>query len=86
MSAQISVDGLDEKGRQEVAQLLQVEQARAEFQGQVHRFTEVCWDRCITKIKPAMDKTDETCISNCVERFLDTSIFLINSLSQQQRK
>ena len=47
---------------------------------QVNKLTETCWDKCVTD-KPGsrLDGKTETCLSNCVERFLDTSL----SISQR---
>lgn len=34
---------------------------------------------------PKMDSRAETCFVNCVERFIDTSQFILNRLEQTQR-
>ncbi|KAI8592483.1 mitochondrial import inner membrane translocase subunit TIM8 [Geranomyces variabilis] len=74
---------LDEKSKQELVQFVENEQRRANFQSTVHQYTDVCWDKCITKVKPTLDKSDEVCLTNCVERFLDSTILLLNSLGAQ---
>lgn len=41
----------------------------------VHSLTDMCWKKCITgNIKQGkLDKTEEGCMANCAERFLDVS-------------
>ena len=60
----------------EVQQFLMMEQQKAQFQSQVHRMVDTCWDRCIDKPRDKLDSRAETCLSNCVERFFDTSIYI----------
>ncbi|KAI8915207.1 hypothetical protein PhCBS80983_g01334 [Powellomyces hirtus] len=80
----IPTQDLDEKSKAELVQFVENEQRRANFQSTVHQYTDTCWDKCITKVKPALDKSDEVCLTNCVERFLDSTILLLNSLGAQQ--
>ncbi|KAI8924984.1 Tim10/DDP family zinc finger protein, partial [Entophlyctis helioformis] len=68
---------LTDSQQKELQSFLASEQQRAAFQAQVHEFTETCWDKCITKIRPSLDKSEEVCISNCVERFVDTTVVLL---------
>ncbi|KAF0039866.1 hypothetical protein F2P81_008101 [Scophthalmus maximus] len=46
-----------------------------------------CWidEKCIDKPGPKMDSRSEMCLVNCVERFIDTSQFILNRLEQTQR-
>ena len=62
-------------------QFVNRETQRQRFQGIVHEMTGRCWDTCLpgnpgTKI----DSRTENCIKNCVERFLDTSTYVVNRL------
>ena len=65
----------------EVARMIEVESQKARFTQNAYQFTDVCWDKCMDKISNKMDKKNETCLVNCVERFLDTTNFVINRLS-----
>ena len=44
-------------------------------------FSDLCWDKCIDKVPNRMDSKTEQCFVNCVERFMDTSTFIVNKLS-----
>lgn len=65
---------------------LMVEQQRAQFQMQVHRLTETCWDKCVEKPSSRLDGRTETCISNCVERFIDTSLAITKRFARMLQK
>jgi len=71
----------------EVATFIQQQQARAELQAQVFKLSDVCWDQCVDRPKDKLDSRTETCVSNCVERFIDTSLTVaqrFQKLIQQQ--
>lgn len=50
--------------------------------------TEMCWDKCMgDKMSSKLDGKTETCVTNCVERFIDTSVAVaqrFQSLLQKQ--
>jgi len=54
---------------------------------ETHTFTEMCWKKCITgAVRGAkLDKTEEGCMANCVERFLDLNLVTIKHLGNQWR-
>ncbi|XP_077139497.1 mitochondrial import inner membrane translocase subunit Tim8 A isoform X1 [Ranitomeya variabilis] len=45
----------------------------------------VCMDKCMEKPGPKLDARCEGCFVNCVERFIDTSQFILNRLEQTQK-
>ena len=67
----------------ELQQFLAVEGQKARFQSHVHNLTDMCWDKCVDKVGSKLESRTETCLLNCVERFIDTSNFVINRLSQK---
>ncbi|KAG0166834.1 Mitochondrial import inner membrane translocase subunit tim8 [Apophysomyces sp. BC1034] len=69
-----------ESDRRELAQFIESENAKARIQETVHTLTDTCWDKCIFKVNNKTDRSDEACLSNCVERFLDTSLFIVKRL------
>ena len=71
-----------EKGDAELQEFLAMEQQRAQFQTQLHRVTEHCWDLCVDKPRDKMDSKTESCVGNCVDRFIDVS-FAITGRFQQ---
>jgi import inner membrane translocase subunit TIM8 len=65
----------------ELSRMLQIEGEKAKFQSLVHNLTDQCWDKCVPD-KPGnkLDSKTENCLVNCVERFLDTSTFVVKRL------
>jgi import inner membrane translocase subunit TIM8 len=43
----------------------------------------MCWAKCVPgSIKnPKLDKSEETCLANCVERFLDVNYLTMKHLN-----
>lgn len=63
---------------------LQAETQRQRFQQLVHSLTADCWDTCVTKPPTnKLDRRTETCVVNCVERFIDTSNYIVNRLEKE---
>ncbi|AWP11819.1 Mitochondrial import inner membrane translocase subunit Tim8 A isoform 2 [Scophthalmus maximus] len=78
------MDGQGATADPRLQQFIEVESQKQRFQQLVHQMTEVCW-KCIDKPGPKMDSRSEMCLVNCVERFIDTSQFILNRLEQTQR-
>ncbi|XP_035681639.1 mitochondrial import inner membrane translocase subunit Tim8 B-like [Branchiostoma floridae] len=76
--------GNDEKVDPVLRQMIQEEQVKAQFQAQVHNFTDKCWDTCVadSRLGNKLDYRTEACLQNCVERFLDTTISVTNRFTQ----
>ncbi|NXJ76566.1 TIM8A translocase, partial [Trogon melanurus] len=56
--------------------------------GGLWRWRRVPWcvqEKCMDKPGPKLDSRAETCFVNCVERFIDTSQFILNRLEQTQK-
>lgn len=55
---------------------------------ETHNLTELCWKKCVTSpVKSnTLDKAEESCMSNCVERFLDLNILTAKLLSNMQQQ
>lgn len=66
----------------EMQRFLQVESQKAQMNSRVHSFTDICWDKCMDKMGTTMDGRTERCLVNCVERFLDTTNFIVNRLEK----
>ena len=59
---------------------VEMETQKQRFQQLVHTLTERCWDSCMGSPGHKLDSRTETCITNCVERFIDTTNFVVNRL------
>ena len=66
----------------QLQEFLAMEQAKAQFSAQVHKLTGVCWDMCLDKPRDKLDYRTEQCFTNCVERFIDTSLQITGRFQQ----
>ena len=64
----------------EMQRFIEMESEKARFQANVHTFTDLCWEKCVDKIANRADAKTEQCLSNCVDRFMDTTQFVVNKL------
>lgn len=67
-------------------QELKIEEQKAKFQLQVHHFTDLCWDKCVDKLSSKLDGRSETCLVNCVDRFIDTTMFITNRFAEHLQR
>lgn len=53
-----------------------------------HALTEVCWKKCMTgTIRGGkLDKSEETCLANCVERVLDINFLTVKHLEKMRQQ
>ncbi|EKX47837.1 hypothetical protein GUITHDRAFT_69150, partial [Guillardia theta CCMP2712] len=50
------------------------------IQAIVGKITDICWDKCVSKPGKELTDAEKNCIANCSERFLDTSMFVVNRI------
>ena len=67
----------------QLASFIEQENQKQRFQAVVHTLTDQCWDLCAPGISTRLDGRSETCLANCVERFIDSSNYIINKLGQE---
>uniref|UniRef100_A0A8C7V2A8 Mitochondrial import inner membrane translocase subunit n=1 Tax=Oncorhynchus mykiss TaxID=8022 RepID=A0A8C7V2A8_ONCMY len=64
-----------------------IEQQKAQFQAQVHNFTDVCLDKCMEGSPSSkIDSRTEACLVSCVDRFIDTTLSITNRFTQMVQK
>jgi len=80
---QADLSTLGEKDRAELRQFVANEQQRTRLQGQTHALTDLCWKKCVTgSVKNSkLDRSEEGCLANCVDRFLDVNLLTMKHLS-----
>lgn len=59
---------------------MDAEAQKQKFQQLVHNLNEKCWDICVDKPGQKLDSRTEGCLRNCVERFIDTTNFVVNRM------
>ncbi|KAF9270417.1 hypothetical protein L218DRAFT_993035 [Marasmius fiardii PR-910] len=75
----------DEATQKELASFLEKEQTQAKLHSTIHNFTTMCWDKCITGTPSTrFSRGEESCLMNCVDRFLDSSIFLVKQIQERR--
>jgi len=75
----------DEATQKELSVFLEKQQAEARLHSSIHNFTGICWDKCVTGTPSTrFSRAEESCLSNCVERFLDTSLFMVRKIEEQR--
>jgi import inner membrane translocase subunit TIM8 len=67
----------------QLAAFIEQENQKQRFQAVVHTLTDQCWELCAPSISSRLDGRSETCLANCVERFIDSSNYIINKLGQE---
>lgn len=78
-----AVQSLDEASRKDIMQFIESEQSKSKVQLSIHSFTDMCFKKC-NKDKPittgTLDSNEEKCLVNCLNRFLDTNIKVVEAL------
>lgn len=75
----------DEATQKELTTFLEREQAQARINSTVHNLTSMCWDKCVTGTPGSrFARGEEGCLLNCVDRFMDTSLFIIKTIEGQR--
>ncbi|SCZ99035.1 BZ3500_MvSof-1268-A1-R1_Chr7-1g09365 [Microbotryum saponariae] len=83
--APASTEQFDAATQRELQAFLEQEQTKARLQTSIHTFTDMCWDKCITgSIGGRFSRGEESCLVNCVDRFLDTSLFIVKNLESRR--
>lgn len=71
-------------GDPQLMQFVEAETHKQRFQLLVHELTDKCWDLCMGKPSNKLDSKTESCLTNCVERFIDTANFIVNRIEKTQ--
>ncbi|CAK5265291.1 unnamed protein product [Mycena citricolor] len=82
-------DKFDEATQKELSSFLERQQVEARLHSSIQTFTDTCWDKyivaCITGAPSTrFSRSEESCLANCVERFLDTSLFMVKKIEDQR--
>jgi len=83
-AAQFDPSKLNDTDKRELQQFLQNEAQKSSIQSTVHTLTDLCWKKCVPgKISSGkMDSREETCVQNCVDRYMDSQYAVLQHLEQ----
>jgi len=86
--SQLDLSKLSDRDKQELQQFIVNESQKARIQQSVHNLTDICWKKCVTgSIRSGkLDKGEETCAQNCVDRFLDGNFTVIKHLEAMRNQ
>ncbi len=71
-------------GDPRMQQFVQAETQKQKFQQLVHSLTDECWELCVHGTPgQKLDRKTEACLTNCVERFIDTTNYVVNRLEKE---
>ncbi|RYP70822.1 hypothetical protein DL771_005197 [Monosporascus sp. 5C6A] len=78
---------LNDRDKNELRKFLANENQKARVQATIHSLTDMCFNKCITgAIKSGkLDKTEEGCMANCADRFLDVSSLTVKQLQNMRQ-
>ncbi|KAL3427101.1 mitochondrial import inner membrane translocase subunit Tim8 [Phlyctema vagabunda] len=84
----LDLSKLSAKDKQELQQFIVNESQKARIQQSVHNLTDICWKKCVTGTirSGKLDKSEETCAANCVDRFLDANFTVIKHLEAMRNQ
>ncbi|XP_074650062.1 mitochondrial import inner membrane translocase subunit Tim8 A-like [Tubulanus polymorphus] len=65
----------------QMQRFIQAETQKQRFNQLVHGIADECWELCMPD-RPGnkLDRKTESCLTNCVERFLDTTNYVVNRM------
>ncbi|KAL6719625.1 Mitochondrial import inner membrane translocase subunit tim8 [Lecanora helva] len=80
---QLDISKLSDNDKRELQQTLAHEMEKAKIQGSTHNLTDLCFKKCMTaKIsKGTLDRGEESCAQNCVDRFIDMQDFVMRRIA-----
>jgi len=68
----------------DIQQLIQAETEKAKIQNVIHELNEKCWDTCFDgKPSNKLDGKTESCLKNCVDRFIDTNMLVLQRFEKK---
>ncbi|KDR17009.1 Mitochondrial import inner membrane translocase subunit Tim8 [Zootermopsis nevadensis] len=80
------VSGTPKEGDYDLQEFLLMEKQKAQLNAQIHEFNDICWEKCMDKPGTKIDTRTETCLNNCVDRFIDVSLLITNRFAQLLQK
>ncbi|KAF2086855.1 hypothetical protein K490DRAFT_17164, partial [Saccharata proteae CBS 121410] len=78
----VDLSKLTDADKRELQQFAVNETQKAQLQQAIHSLTDTCFRKCVTsKISSGqLDKYEQPCVQNCVDRFLDANRVILGKL------
>ncbi|KAI4823121.1 hypothetical protein E4T44_10168 [Aureobasidium sp. EXF-8845] len=87
-SGNIDISQMSDVEKKDLQQFVVNESQKARIQQSIHSLTDTCFRKCITgKISSGkLDRSEEPCMQNCVDRFMDANLVVIKNLEQMRTR
>ncbi|KAJ5095145.1 mitochondrial import inner membrane translocase subunit Tim8 [Penicillium argentinense] len=84
---QMDISNLSDADKQDLSKILQNEAQKTNIQQNVHQLNDICFKKCVTSrpISGTLDRSEEACAQNCVERWMDTQFSVLKKLESMQK-
>ncbi|ODV92996.1 hypothetical protein PACTADRAFT_47368 [Pachysolen tannophilus NRRL Y-2460] len=78
---------LDEQSKKDIMKFINSENSKSKVQMQIHTFTDMCFKKCISGpvTTGQLIGNEEQCINNCLNRYLDVNIKVVQQLQNVQK-
>jgi mitochondrial import inner membrane translocase subunit TIM8 len=68
----------------ELQHFIESQEQMVRLEKQIHKLTDECWDKCVSNPNVnRLDSKTESCLANCVERFIDASTYIVQNFSSR---
>ena len=69
-------NNMTEAQKRELQDFIEVERTKDVMHSAALGIADKCYDKCVKEPSNSLTSTESTCMKNCVERFMDTSVLL----------
>ncbi|MCJ1247893.1 Mitochondrial import inner membrane translocase subunit tim8 [Trapelia coarctata] len=84
MDTNVDLSKLTDNDKKELQQFIMQENQQSLIAKTIHNLTDTCWKKCITNRISAgkLDRSEESCAANCVDRFMDANMAILKRLEE----
>ncbi|KAI4185382.1 MAG: hypothetical protein LQ346_005913 [Caloplaca aetnensis] len=82
----LDISKLSDADKRDLQQQVNNEMQKAKLNEAIHTLTDICWTKCISGAPSSgkLSSKEESCASNCVERFMDANTAVLRHLQVMQ--
>ncbi|KAL8876421.1 MAG: hypothetical protein Q9198_005383 [Flavoplaca austrocitrina] len=82
----LDLSKLSDYDKRDLQQQIGNEMQKVKLQESIHNLTDICWNKCITGgiSNGKLSGKEESCTTNCVERFLEANMAVLKHLEQMR--
>ncbi|KAJ5364683.1 Mitochondrial import inner membrane translocase subunit TIM8 [Penicillium cataractarum] len=87
MDPSLDLSKLTDADKADLQQQLANEQQKATIQQTVHSLNETCFKKCMagkTFTSGTLDRSEESCAANCVDRWMDSQMLILQKLGSMR--